>query len=555
MSRKTSLAQKRRARRAAFGLVPGLLVLLLLTAPAASLRQTPPAPVSVFELELPELGIAATAQPEIVIPTPNVDTIVLNILRPQADQIDYGQIGTQVNGQSTGLLTEVNAGPRGKIVRINLRRYPGYGLIAGRNTVEVMAHNQRGREFYASFVLRTATENRNQDFAYSIAPAQGSKQQVPPELVLLEPEHEIVVPSGGRAQRVRFVGVATAVGSVARVTIDGEPVLLKRGAQVTLRGMGLVNESNRVSFDAFHTVGGDATQVVVEASDAAGNRTQLQVPVRRGEKETPASFSGKKYALIVGISKFANHAGGLSDLKYADADAQAITRFLQTPAGGRFPADNILLLTNEQATLASMQKAMKSFIIQPGPDDLMLIFIATHGSPDPFAQQNLYFLTYDTNVDRMADTAFAMKDFKRMLENNVRARRMVLFVDTCHSAGLTGSRGESSRGLENNLISLYAEKLLYQEEGKAIITSSDVNESSQESPRWGGGHGVFTHFLLEGMSGMADSNVDLVVTVGELFRYVRQRVRLDTEYQQNPRMLVGTNEDLALSAVASSGRR
>lgn len=555
MSSERPRVPQRRVGRAALGLVPGLLALLLLTAPAASPRQTPPAPASVFELELPELGVAPTAQPEITIPTPNVETIVLNVLRPQADQIDYGQIGTQVNGQATGLLTEINAGPRGKIVRINLKRYPGYGLVAGRNTVEVTARNQRGREFYTSFVLRTATENRNQEFAYSVVAAQGEKRQVPPELVLLEPEQEIVVPAGARAQRVRFVGVATAAVAVARVTIDGEPVPLRRGAQVTLRGLGLVNESNRVSFDAFRMVGGDAAQVLVEATDAAGNRTQLRVPVRRGEQEAPAPFSGRKYALVVGVSKFANHAGGLSDLRYADADAQSVTRFLQTPAGGRFDADNILLLTNEQATLASLQKAMKGFVTRPGPDDLLLIFVATHGSPDPFAPQNLYFLTHDTHVDRMPETAFAMKDFKRLLESNVRARRLVLFVDTCHSAGLTGSRGESARGVENNLISLYAEKLLYQEEGKAIITASDVNESSQEAARWGGGHGVFTHFLLEGMRGMADSNVDLVVTVGELFRFVRQRVRLDTEYRQNPRMLVGTNEDLALAAVAAPGRR
>ena len=546
----------RRVRRAALGLAPGLLALLLLAAPPAAFQQaTPPAPSAVFELELPELGVAPTSQPDIVIPTPNVDTVVLYVLRPQADQIDYGQIGTQVNGQSTGLLTEIGAGPRGKIVRINLRRYPGYGLIAGRNTVEITAHNQRGREFYASFVLRTATENRNQNFAYQVALGQNTKQQVPPELVLLDPEREIELAPGAGAQKVRFSGVATAAGSVAKVTIDGVAVPLKRGNQVALRGMGLVNENNRVSFDAVHAVAGDATEVVVEATDSADNRTQLRVPVRRGERETPAIFSGRKYALIVGISKFARHAGGLSDLKYADADAVAISKFLQTPAGGRFPADNILLLTNEQATLAALQRAMKSFIVQPGPDDLILIFIATHGSPDPFAEQNLYFLTYDTDVDRMAETAFAMKDFKRMLENNVRARRMVLLVDTCHSAGLTGSRGESSRGLGNNLVNLYAEKLLYQEEGKAVITSSDVNESSQESPRWGGGHGVFTYFLLEGMRGMADSNVDLVVTVGELFRFVRQRVRLDTEYRQNPRMLLGTNDNLALSAVPQSGSK
>ncbi len=544
-----------RKRRAAPGMLVGPLAILFLLAATAAPLQSPPAQAAVFEVELPDLNVAPTSQPEVVIPTPDVDTIVLHVLRPQADLIDYGQIGTQVNGQSTGLLTDINTGPRGKIVRINLRRYPGYGLVAGRNTVEITAHNQRGRTFYASFVLRTATENRNQDFTYQVSPAANSKQQVPPELVLLEPEHEITLPPVARAQKVRFVGVATAAGSVARVTIGGESVPLKRGREVTLRGLGLVNENNRVSFDAVYTIGGDVTEVVVEATDAAGNRTSLQIPVRRSEPQTAEAFSGKKYALVVGISKFANHAGGLNDLKYANADAQAIARFLQTPAGGRFRAENLLLLVNEQATLAALQSAMKNFIVRAGPDDLLLIFLASHGSPDPFAPQNLYFLTHDTDVDRMADTAFAMKDFKRLLDSNVRTRRMILFVDTCHSAGLTGSRGESSRGLDNNLVNLYAEKLLYQEEGKAVITSSDVNESSQESPRWGGGHGVFTYFLLEGMRGMADSNVDLVVTVGELFRFVRQRVRLDTEYRQNPRMLLGTNDNLAISAVNSSGQR
>ncbi len=531
------------------GLVPVLLAALSLT-PIFAIQQTPPsAPpaAAVFEIELPEFGLAPSAQGEIVINSPDANLIVLHVLRPHADVIDYDKIGASVNGQAAGLLTEIANGPRGKIVRVSLKRYPGYGLVAGRNTVEIHARNRRGREFYASFVLRTVTENRNQNFAYQVA-IKDPKQQVPPELVLLEPEREIVLPSGARSHKARFAGVATAAGSVTQVTINGEPVALKRGTQVTLRGLGLVNESNRVSFDTFYTVAAGATQLVIEAKDSAGNSTQLVVPVRQSKEETP-TFTGKKYALIVGISKFGNHAGGLYDLKYADADALALNKFLQTPAGGRFPAANILLLTNEQATLARLQQAMASFVTQAGPDDLILIFLATHGSPDPFAPQNLYFLTHDTNVDRMPETAFSMKDFQRLLGSNVRSRRMVLLVDTCHSAGLTGSRGEVSRGIINNLINLYAEKLLYQEEGKAVITSSDVNETAQESPKWGGGHGVFTHFLLEGMRGLADSNSDQAVTVGELFRFVRQRVRGATEFRQNPRMLVGTNENLALAAV------
>jgi hypothetical protein len=509
---------------------------------------------TVFELELPELNIAPTSQPEVAIPSPEVETIVLNILNPQAEQIDYGQIATHVNGQATSLLAEAGTGPRGKIVRINLRRYPGYELVAGRNTVEILARNQRGREFYASFVLRTATENRNQDFAYHVSLGTDSKQKVPPELALFEPQREIALPVGAGAQKVRFAGIATAASSVKQVTVGGAPVALKSGAQVALRGLKLVNEQNRVGFDTTIMVGGDVTEIVVEATDANGNRTRLQVPVRRREKGSPGVFSGRKYALIVGISKFSNNAGGVSDLKYADADALALHKFLQTPAGGRFTPDNMLLLTNEQATLARLQQAMKGFVSQPAPDDLILIFFASHGDADPRARQNLYFLTHDTDVDRMPETAFAMKDFKRMMDNNVRARRLVLLIDTCHSAGLTGSRGETSRGINtNNLVNLYTEKLLYREEGKAVITSSDVNESSQEAPRWGGGHGVFTYFVLEGMRGMADLNVDRVVTVGELFRYVRQRVNTDTEGQQNPRMLLGTNDDLALAAIPLSG--
>lgn len=63
------------------------------------------------------------------------------------------------------------------------------------------------------------------------------------------------------------------------------------------------------------------------------------------------------------------------------------------------------------------------------------------------------------------------------------------------------------------------------------------------------GRGAFTYYVLEGLKGSADANRDHLVTIGELFRYVRQKVRLDTQFQQNPRMLIGDNENLALAAA------
>jgi Caspase domain len=545
-------------KRTRVGVCVGALLALccaLLLWPDAAEQQSVPARQPIFEIELPELAVAPTEQAELTIPTPTLNQVVLHILRPVADNISYGQIGTSVNGQASAAIMEIAASESGKLVRLNLNRFPGFALNAGRNSIEVRAMTRQGRLYYASFVLRTVTENRNQDFVYRVEQNDNAQRQVPPELVLLEPESEVVLPVNRRSRAIRIAGVATAATSVSRVTVNGDVVPLKRGAQVTTRSLGLANETNRVSFDTTYTVAPGVTQLLVEAVDAAGNKTQLQVPVRAGAAEQPTAFSGRKYALVIGLSKFRNHAGGLNDLKFADADARAVYQFLQLPAGGRFAPGDMLLLLNEQATSAAIRQALTSFVSKPGPDDLLLIFMAGHGAPDPYAPQNLYFLAHDTDVENMAQTALPMKDFQKLLDEHVRARRLVLLVDTCHSGGLTGAQGEAARGIANNLINLYVEKLLYQEEGKAVITSSDVNEVSQESPRWGNGHGVFTYFLLEGLQGKADLDGDQLVTVGELFRYVRQRVRLDTQFRQNPRMLAGTNETLALAAVniASKG--
>ncbi|HWS56003.1 MAG TPA: caspase family protein [Pyrinomonadaceae bacterium] len=128
------------------------------------------------------------------------------------------------------------------------------------------------------------------------------------------------------------------------------------------------------------------------------------------------------------------------------------------------------------------------------------------------------------------------------------AERLVVFVDTCHSAGLSGEALVAARGVENNLINLYASRL-FTEAGRAVLTSSDINEVSREGPHWGGGHGIFTWALLEGLRGEADANDDRYVTAGELFAYVRNRVRVQTGFRQNPRALPGLNADLSLAFV------
>ena len=189
----------------------------------------------------------------------------------------------------------------------------------------------------------------------------------------------------------------------------------------------------------------------------------------------------EKYALIIGISRYRNSARGIPNLEYADVDARTLYDFLQQPAAGGFARENMLLLSNEDATLTRIRQALTSFVARAAENDLLLIFFAGHGAPDPQARQNLYVIAHDTSVDAMSQTALAMPDLRRYVEQNVKSKRLILFLDACHSAGLST---EGTRDLDNNLTNQYFENLLYQEQGRAIITSSDVNELSRESQRW-----------------------------------------------------------------------
>ena len=503
----------------------------------------------VFELEFPELELPPTGKTEMVIPSDNVSEVLVHVLKPAADNIDYSAIRTSVNGQAAGAVAEIVSGSRGKVVKLRLKSQPGYQFVSGRNTIEVWAHNRRGRLYYRSFVLTTANDKWNDDFIYEVQVSSQAKNAVPPQVVLFEPERGVELSSSMKSLGVKINGIATAATNIKRVSIGGKNVAIKRIPEVMTRQLTRVPNMERgVSFDTTMTVAANATRITIEAEDELGSLARVIVPINSRQPPAATKPAGRKYALVIGISQYKNNTKGIRNLEYADVDARAIYNFLQQPEAGGFDRENMFLLTNEQATLAEVRQALTSFIAKPTADDLLLIFVAGHGAPDPGAPQNLYVIAYDTTVLDMAATALAMSDLRRFIGQNIKCKRVIMLLDTCHSAGLAT---DATRDLGNNLTNLYLEKLLYQEEGRAIITSSDVNEPSHESDRWGNGHGVFTYYLLQGLKGEADVNHDHLVTVGELFRYVRQKVRLDTHFQQNPRMLIGDNENLALAVARS----
>ena len=74
------------------------------------------------------------------------------------------------------------------------------------------------------------------------------------------------------------------------------------------------------------------------------------------------------------------------------------------------------------------------------------------------------------------------------------------------------------------------ESIMETNKGEIQFSSCSKNQSSAEDKKWGGGHGLFTYYLVKGLAGAADEEGDKNgnVSLNELEDYVKKHVRNDS---------------------------
>ncbi len=130
-----------------------------------------------------------------------------------------------------------------------------------------------------------------------------------------------------------------------------------------------------------------------------------------------------------------------------------------------------------------------------------------------------------------------MWDIETALRRYIKAKKVVVIADACHSGGVGQTfdiARRANRGIKVNKINTGLQDLSNIGNGVCVISASDEKQFSQESKDWGGGHGVFTYFLLKGLKGEADYDNDNRVSLGELTPYLSQQVRRSTQSAQSP---------------------
>jgi TonB family protein len=238
---------------------------------------------------------------------------------------------------------------------------------------------------------------------------------------------------------------------------------------------------------------------------------------------------GDKWALVVGVSRY----GKIEANNFAQNGADSFYKYLTDYAG--FKRDHVLLLLYEQATRENIMAAMGDHFLPRSakPNDLVVIYMATHGSPSDQDISGLSYLTaYDTVIGIPYATAIPLQYVSRTVSERIPAKRTIIVIESCHSGAAAGPRAAGVDAAE-----------LAQSSGQIVITSS---RPDQQSLAWQNIAPVFTYRFLQGLTKSGPNT-----TLAEAFKYASDLVSQDTAVygkKQNPMMVCGwPGEQLALA--------
>jgi len=290
--------------------------------------------------------------------------------------------------------------------------------------------------------------------------------------------------------------------------------------------------------------------VLFMAAGGRGEQQQsrdLKYEKENSKLETAAPQTSKvsiprSYAVVIGIANYVKLPDS-AQLKFSERDAEAIYSILISPEGGNFKAENVRKLIGPKATLANIRQELEQWL--PGitkDDDRVLIYFAGHG----FVYGGKgYLAPYDFDKSDITSTGYSMETLGRVIGSSIKGKWKVLLTDSCHSGAITPEADVQT--LNRSLLDL--NKSLFS------LTASRDRERSFESPEWGGGHGIFTYYVVKGLEGTADESGDGIVTADELANYVRTEVRQATAGKQNPTSERGSFDPDMLLAYVPSGVR
>jgi len=295
----------------------------------------------------------------------------------------------------------------------------------------------------------------------------------------------------------------------------------------------------KISVEAIDVLGNKgSTDFVLERSRSANDNSAPLDPLIPPEKFT--SKQQNRFALIIGIEDYES----LPTARYAKRDAARFYDFATEVLGVPSEGANIRLISGAKATrleiFASLSKWLKPET--SGGQAEVFIFFSGHGLASPDGEKR-YLLPYDADTQLLKFTAISVN---RLIEEirSMDVKTATIMFDASFSGN---SRGVDQLVASARPIFLQSGDLTIPKNISLLTAASGTQGSSIVEEQ---GHGLFSYFLMRGLQGIADSNGDKNITIGELHAYTNKEFnRLG--YKQTPQ-IIGSRDYALVSGMGRS---
>ncbi len=346
-------------------------------------------------------------------------------------------------------------------------------------------------------------------FISNIAPSllqQKTRETIPPTISFSSHDQTKIFRTDAYQTFLR--GKATDNKGILKLLINGNKAAMKADGMFAAK-LKLRVGTNQITVSAEDINGNIAEKsltIIRENFIPEETLTDVDIPPKTKTK-TPDGI-----AIVIGIENYQY----VSKASYAYHDAEVFREYLSETMG--FNKAKVKIITNRQATLAEFNKLLSpngwlTRNVTPGKSEIVIYF-SGHGIPDRKTQQT-GLLPFD--VDPNYSIGFRLNDLYASL-GNLNARSVSVFLDTC----FTGENRERRMLLDaRGIVVVPSEKSM--PNNITILSAASGGQFSSALKQKE--HGLFTYYVLKGLSGNADDNKDKKLTIGELGKYVQAKVK------------------------------
>jgi ankyrin repeat protein len=316
-------------------------------------------------------------------------------------------------------------------------------------------------------------------------------------------------------------GVTALTNAKAKGNGDIVNSLLAAGADPALLNPATVKMRER------HPAG-----AVVSSNSGVAESPPVSSDVDRPRYKLPENPND--FALVIGIDKYKS----LPEAKYAERDAMTVRDHLIARG---YPRRNVVLLTGDNATRTGIQKYLEEWLPRNvSADSTVFFYYSGHGAPDLKTGES-FLVPWDGDASFLQSTAYPKTQLYSSL-GKLKARKVLVALDSCFSgAGGHSVLADGARPLVAKVDMGIVPK------GPLIVFSAasgnEITGTIDEQ-----GHGMFTYYLLKGISGAAKDDSG-VITTKSLFDYLKPHVQDEARRQnreQTPLLLGSTDSALTI---------